>query len=194
MKNFFKKKCLSKIILVIFATLGSIPLLIFFVLIIYVLLFHFGANSNIEFIRDMTHYIDNKVMNTEYYDQRIIKDEVVLNGGKFVVTKNNNEFNLLMYSKYNEVEEIFSNGLCWDVSNDKIYIVGNKGYAVTYIDTDNNREKCKILMKEEDVFNNGKTNYPNDISILDNFNEFTKEEQKELLDIEENGSLFIDLN
>ncbi|MDO4300989.1 MAG: hypothetical protein Q4D26_06315 [Clostridia bacterium] len=141
----------------------------------------------------MTYAINDKVTDSNYYDQDVIKDRIVLNGGKFVITEVDDRFNLIMYTKYNKVQNIILNSFYWDVLDNKIYVVGDNEYAVTYTDMDE-EDKCKVLLKNSSVLIDEITNYSEDIKILNSFEEFTKDEQRVLLDIKNNGSLFVDTN
>lgn len=183
------KKGICKVIVIIMAILGSIPLFMFFILFMFFVLFYAGTNSDIGWIENITYAINDNIVGSNHYNQSVIKDKIVLNGGKFVITEMDDKFNLIMYTKYNKVQAVFLNGVSWNVSDDKIYLVGNDEYAVTYTDVDE-RVRCKVMLLNNNFLINEIASYPEDIKILDNFDEFTKDEQKILLDIKENGSLF----
>lgn len=190
MKFFLKvKKNKYKIIIIFSVLIISIPVFSFIVLSMYFVLFNIGANSNIDVIRDITYKIDNKISGTNYYDMSIIKDKVALNSGKFIITEKNGKFNLIMYTKYNKIQYVFSNCSCWDVSDNRVYIIGDNEYAVIYTD-DNKSDKCKILLKNDNVLIDDIMKYPDDIIILNDFEEFTENERNEFEKIKINGSLF----
>lgn len=187
------KKIIIRIIIAILAVICGTPLFMFLILLVFFMLFYTGANSGIEWVENLTYAINDKVTDSNYYDQDVIKDRIVLNGGKFVITEVDDRFNLIMYTKYNKVQNIILNSFYWDVLDNKIYVVGDNEYAVTYTDMDE-EDKCKVLLKNSSVLIDEITNYSEDIKILNSFEEFTKDEQRVLLDIKNNGSLFVDTN
>lgn len=174
-------KFFSAIVLI----LTIIPMSIFILLFAYFLFYYFGTNSNIEWVRYAVHSIDNIVTQSDYYDNRIISDNIVLNDNKFVITENNGKFNIIMYTKYNEYETIFYDANDWYITSEKKYVVGNGEYAVIYTDNDG-IDKCKVLLKTDNSLSKKLMEYSEYITILHNFDEFAEDEQKNLLNPEEN--------
>lgn len=183
------KKIICKIIIACSIFLVCISFLSFMLLSIFFLLFYIGSNTNIDFIKDITYKINNELSETNYYDLSIIEDKIVLNDGKFIITETNGEFNLIMYTKYNKIQYVLCNAFCWDVLDNKIYIVGDNEYGIIYTDV-NKKDKCKILLKSNNDLIYDIINYPEDVIILKDFEEFTENEQEKIINISANGSLF----
>lgn len=193
MKFFVKvKKIICKIVIIFSILFISIPILSFIVLSMFFVLFNIGANSNIDVIKNITYKINDKISGTNYYDMSIIEDKVVLNDGKFIITEKNDKFNLIMYTQYNKIQYIFTNCFCWDILDNRVYIIGDNEYAVIYTDN-NKREKCKILLKSDNVLIDDIMKYSEDIIILNDFEEFTENERDEFVKIKTNGSIFCKL-
>ena len=184
------KKFIVKFGITIIIILVTIPLFMFGILSAFFILFHIGVNSDIELIEKFSYKINDIVTEANYYDTRIIKDEIVLNSGKFVITKNNDKFNLIMYIDHNKTHTVLTNGSCWDISDNKVYFIGDSEFAVIYTD-DDNKDKCKILIENDDYLLNELNKYYDEIEILNSFEDFTKSEQNILINIKNNGSIFV---